>query len=578
MLEVLARRAGVGVELGAALARCRAGFIAAGAFSGVINLLALTGSLYMLQIYDRVLPAHNVPTLVGLTLLMLLLYAAFGLFDHLRNRVMSRIGVRFERCLRDRVTACTMLLPLRARNSDDGRLPMRYLDQIRGFMIGSGPTALFDLPWLPFYLGISFLLHPWLGILGLGGAALLTLLMIVTETKTRKQAEDANFNGATRQAFLEAWSRNAETARALGMGSALTRRWSALTEQHMAMQVAVADITGSYGSVSKAARMALQSAVLGLGAYLAIRGEVTAGTMVAASILVSRGLAPIELAIANWRGLIVARRAAAGLEKLLEMVPPERAPLALPSPCRSLDVEGISVAAPGLTDPVLRDVSFRLEAGSGLGVIGPAAAGKTTLARALVGAWSPQRGVIRLDGAALDQWLPDALGCHIGYLPQSIELFAGTIAENIARLDPAATGDLIIAAARAAGVHEMILRLPKGYETAVGDQGARLSAGQRQRVALARALYGDPFLVVLDEPNSNLDSEGDTALTQAIASVRRRGGIVVVIAHRPSAIVGLDRFLVLGDGRVQALGSKDDAQQPAGSRPPMQMPRRSAKL
>ena len=521
-------------------------------------MLALTGSIYMLQLYDRVLPSHSVSTLVGLTLVMLLLYAGFGVFDVLRTRMMSRIGIRIERNLRDRVFSAVMLLPLRAGPRGDGLQPVRDADQIRGFLSGQGPTALFDLPWIPFYLGLVYLLHPWLGILGAAGAVLLVALTILTETRSRTSVRDGAVTGTARQTLGEAARRNAEAIRALGMGARLTASWSSLNEKHLAHQVGATDVAGTYGALSKVIRMVLQSAVLGLGAYLVIQGQATAGVMIAASILVSRALAPIEIAIANWRGFIAARQSAKRLSKLLSLVPECTNVMSLPKPARSLDVEGLFVTAPGQQRMILQNVSLSLGAGDGLGVIGPAAAGKSTLARTLVGAWLPQRGTVRLDGAALDQWSPDALGCHLGYLPQDIELFDGTVAENIARFDPDAKGDAIIAAATQAGVHDLILRLPEGYQTKIGEGGTALSAGQRQRVALARALYGDPFLVVLDEPNSNLDAEGDAALTKAIASVRARGAIIVVIAHRPSALAGLDRLMVLANGQVQSFGPKDE--------------------
>ena len=521
-------------------------------------MLALTGSIYMLQLYDRVLPSHSVSTLVGLTLVMVLLYAGFGVFDVLRTRMMSRIGVRIERSLRVRVFSAVMLLPLRAGSRGDGLQPVRDADQIRGFLSGQGPTALFDLPWIPFYLGLVYLLHPWLGTLGVAGAVVLVALTILTETRSRTSVRDGAVTGAARQTLGEAARRNAEAIRALGMGERFTALWSSLNEKHLAHQVGTTDVAGTYGALSKVIRMVLQSAVLGLGAYLVIQGQATAGVMIAASILVSRALAPIEIAIANWRGFIAARQGAKRLSKLLTLAPECTNVMSLPKPARNLDAEGLWVTAPGQERMILQNVSLSLGAGDGLGVIGPAASGKSTLARALVGAWLPQRGTVRLDGAALDQWPPDALGCHLGYLPQDIELFDGTVAENIARFDPDAKGDAVIAAATQAGVHDLILRLPEGYQTKIGEGGTALSAGQRQRVALARALYGHPFLVVLDEPNSNLDAEGDAALTKAIASVRARGAIIVVIAHRPSALAGLDHLMVLANGQVQSFGPKDE--------------------
>lgn len=552
-----------------AIGRCRAAFLGVGLFSAAINVLALTGSIYMLQLYDRVLPSHSVPTLVGLTAIMVLLYAGFGIFDALRVRMLGRIGVRIERSLRAPVFASVILLPLRTKASGDGLQPVRDLDQIRAFLSGLGPTALFDLPWLPFYLALVYWLHPWLGLLGIGGALVLVTLTVLTEAHSRAPSREFAASGAMRQAFGEAVRRNAESVRALGMGGRLTQLWSGHNERLLTSQVNAADVVGTYGALSKVLRMVLQSAVLGLGAYLVIHGQTTAGVMIAASILVSRALAPIEIAIAHWRGFVGSRQSATRLSSQLALLPNDTNIMMLPKPSRRVAVEGLWVTAPGQQHAIVQNVSFTLSSGDGLGIIGPSASGKSTLARALVGAWLPQRGKVRLDGAALDQWPVEALGGHIGYLPQTIELFAGTVAQNIARFDPKAEAEAIISAARHAGVHDMILRLPDGYQTDIGEAGSALSAGQRQRVALARALYGDPFLVVLDEPNSNLDAEGDTALISSIASVRARNGVVVVIAHRPSALAGLDQLMVLGNGQVQAFGPKDEvlrkAVQPVGT-------------
>ena len=545
------------VELRAALANCRAAFLGIGVFSGLINLLALTSSIYMLQLYDRVIPSHSVPTLVGLTILMLLLFAGYGVLDTVRARVMSHIGLRIDRALRARVFELVLLLPVRAKSSDSLQ-PVRDLDQVRGFLTGAGPIALFDLPWMPFYLGLVFLLHPWLGLLGTFGAATLLGLTILTEVKSRAPTKSASTSAAARLSFGEAARRNAEAIRALGMGPHMSAIWSAHNEKYLTDQVGASDVAVTYGTLSKVLRLILQSAVLGLGAYLVIMGQVTGGVMIAASILVSRALAPIEIAIANWRGFLSSRQSAERLSKLLQSLPIRPEAMVLPTPARTFTVEGLWIAAPGHQKPIVENASFLLQAGDGLGVIGPSASGKSTLARALVGAWLPVRGNIRLDGGALDQWSPAALGVNIGYLPQDIELFDSSVAQNIARFDKSAPATAIIAAAQKAGAHEMILQLPEGYETRIGEGGTALSAGQRQRVALARALYGNPFLVVLDEPSSNLDADGDAALIRAIASVRQRGGIVIVITHRPAALSGLDQLLVMSGGQVQAFGPKDE--------------------
>jgi PrtD family type I secretion system ABC transporter len=539
-------------------AHCRTGFLAVGLFSGVVNVLALTGSIYMLQLYDRVLPSHSVPTLLGLTIIMLLMYVGFGIFNFLRLRLLSRIAIRVERNLRDRVLAAVMLLPLRAKRGGHALQPIRDLDEVRGFLSGMGPTALFDLPWVPFYLSIVYVLHPWLGLLGAAGAIVLLALTMLTEARSRGPIVEASVAGGARLAFADTVQRNAETVRALGMTARVTHLWKSLDERHINHHASAADVAASYGSISRTLRIALQSAVLGLGAYLVIQGQATAGVMIAASILTSRALAPIEVAIAHWRGFVAFRQSSQRLLKLLALVPEQTPVVALPKPTHRLEVEGLWVSAPGQRTTILQNVSFTLKAGDGLGVIGPSASGKSSLARTLVGVWLPRRGTVRLDGAELDQWLPDTLGCHLGYLSQDIELFDGTVAQNIARFDPGAESEAIVAAAIHADVHDMILRLPEGYQTQIGENGTALSAGQRQRVALARALFGDPALIVLDEPNSNLDADGDAALASAMASVRKRGGMVVVFAHRPSALAGLDLLMVLAKGQIQAFGPKEE--------------------
>jgi ATP-binding cassette subfamily C protein len=558
------------------LRRCKALFIGVGIFSGIINLLALTGSFYMLQVYDRVLPSFSIPTLIGLTVLMAILYIANGLLDFFRVRVMSRVGVRIDHDVRASIFEAIRMMPLKARRSGDGLQPVRDLDTIRSFFSGMGPTAFFDLPWVPVYLGVVFLLHPVLGLFALAGAVLLVALTLLTERQTNLPTKAAAASGAERYAFGEETRRNAEVIQALGLGPRMLDRWEQLTARHVHDHMAAADAASGIGSVSKVLRLFLQSGILGLGAWLVIEGEVSAGTIIAASIIMARALAPIETAIGHWRGFVAARQSydrLANLFQTFNLTGGKTERVALPRPERTLVVKNLSVAPPGERTPVIQGVGFALEAGDGLGIIGPSASGKSTLARALVGIWQPlgTAGGVRLDGATLDQWSADALGRHIGYLPQDVALFSGTVADNIARLDGAASSESIIAAAKAAGVHDMIVQLPDGYETRIGEGGAGLSAGQRQRIALARALYGDPFLVVLDEPNSNLDAAGDNALTAAIASVRARGGIAIVIAHRPSALAAVDKVMAMAKGQVTAFGPKaevlKDILQPAIVRP-----------
>ncbi|WP_407067277.1 type I secretion system permease/ATPase [Methylobacterium sp. Leaf111] len=545
-------------ELASALAQCRTAFIGVAAMSGLVNVLYLTGSFFMLEVYDRVIPSRSVPTLIGLCILAFVLYIFQGLLEALRSRILARIGAALDESLSGRVFDIVVRAPLKGAAPGDGLLPLRDLDQLRAFLGGSGPSAFFDLPWMPIYLLICFLFHPLIGVAALVGAAVLATLGLLTDRATRHPAQTATAHGLRRNGLAEAGRRNAEVLAAMGMQGRFGTRWALANRDYMQSQQRASDIAGGYGAGSKVFRTALQSGVLALGAYLVINGLASAGIIIASSILVARALAPAELAIANWKSFVQARQSWARLSELFARMPAGAQPHALPAPSRALQVESVSVAPPGTPRLVVQDVSFALQAGQGLGVIGPSASGKSSLVRALVGVWPAVRGKVRLDGAALDQWSADDLGPHIGFLPQEVELFAGTVAENIARFDPQAPSDAVIAAARAAGVHELILRLSEGYDTRIGEGGAGLSAGQRQRVGLARALYGDPFLVILDEPNANLDAEGENALTQAIIGVRRRGGICIVIAHRPSALGAVDLILMMAEGRAQAFGPKDE--------------------
>lgn len=545
-------------SVGGALARCTHGLVGVGIFSAILNILALTGSLYMLQVYDRVIPSHSIPTLVGLTVVMVGLYAAYGLLDFVRLRLLVRIANRLDRSLHSKVFNISLALPLRAGAEHNRMQPIRDLDSIKGFLSSTGPTAFFDLPWIPFYVAIIFLLHTDLGILATVGAIVIILMTMVAETMARRPAKRAMESGNGRRVMAEASRRNAEVIRAMGLGNRLGRLWESQSEAHLRDQQRVSDVVGSTGSLSRTMRMVLQSLMLGLGAYLVIVGEASSGVIIASSIMLGKALAPVDIAIGNWKNFMGARQSWAQLNKLLTAFKTDSKVMALPKPTQALSVEELTVGAPNQSKAIVQNVSFKLAAGSGLGVIGPSGSGKSTLVRALVGAWSPARGKIRLDGAALDQWDVDSLGRHIGYLPQDIELFDGTVAQNISRFDENPDANAILAASQAAGVHGMILRLPEGFQTRVGEGGAALSAGQRQLVGLARALYGEPFMVVLDEPNSNLDSDGDIALANAIASVRSRGGVVIVVAHRPSALTNIDQLLVMAGGSVQAFGPRDE--------------------
>jgi PrtD family type I secretion system ABC transporter len=544
-------------ELGEALRACRGAFLGVGLMSCMINLLYLTGSFFMLEVYDRVLPSRSVPTLVGLIVLAGGLYIAQGVLDLLRGRVLVRVGTSLDEALSARVFQTVVRLPLLAGGRSEGLQPLRDLDNVRAFLSGMGPSALFDLPWLPLYLAICFAFHPMLGLTALVGAVILVVLTVVTETMTRAPAREASALAARRSDLASAGRRNAEVLVAMGMAGRLTRRWEESNQKYLAGNQRTSDVAGGLGAVAKVLRMMLQSAVLGVGAYLVIHQEATAGIIIAGSILSARALAPVDLAIANWKGFVAARQSWRRLNGLLAAVPERSTVTQLQSPTQRLSVENLTVMPPGDQKLVVQDASFTLQAGNGLGIIGPSGSGKSSLLRALVGVWQPVRGSVRLDAAALDQWTSDSLGRHIGYLPQDVELFAGSVAQNICRFDPDASSDSIIAAARQAGVHDLIVSMRDGYDTQIGEQGSVLSAGQAQRVALARALYGEPFLIVLDEPNSNLDTEGDEALTRAVRNARARGAIVVVVAHRPIGIDGVDLLLMLKDGRIQAFGPKE---------------------
>ncbi|GAA3066772.1 type I secretion system permease/ATPase [Rhizobium viscosum] len=529
-----------------------------GATSAIVNILALTGSFFMLQVYDRVIPGRSIPTLAGLAIIAATLYAFQGLLELVRSMLLVRIGLSVDERFGETVHSSLVLLPSRMQVSGDGLQSVRDMDTVRGFLSGPGPTALFDIPWMPFYLGLCFFFHVWIGWTALAGALMLVGLTILAEQKSREPAKEAAKIASERTALAEATHRNSEAVLAMGFGHHLGRKWHEINHRYLSNHLRSSNVIGTLGTLSKILRMMLQSAVLAVGAVLVIRQEASGGIMIASSILVSRALAPVELAIGQWKGFAAARNSWSRLLQLSQLMPSSEREVSLPAPTVGLKVENLHLAAPGSKNPILRGISFELRAGDAVGVIGPSASGKSSLARSLVGIWQPLAGAVRLDGAMLSQWDPVALGEHIGYLPQDVSLFGGSIAENIARFDPEASSEKIIAAAKAAGVYDMIVQFPDGFDTKIGEQGSTLSGGQRQRIALARALYGNPFLVVLDEPNSNLDAEGEAALTRAVSGIRARGGIAIVIAHRPSALAGVDLVLILANGQAQAFGPKDE--------------------
>jgi PrtD family type I secretion system ABC transporter len=519
----------------------------------------LSGSLYMLQVYDRVIPSRNIATLIGLSLMVLFAYLMQGYFDALRSRMLCRVATMFDAGLQEQIHTALATLPLRGAKPMLMQQPLRDLDQIRTFMSGMGPTAFLDMPWIPIFLIALFLFHPLIGFTALAGTIAIVAMTLLSERLSRGAAKAAMDLSAQRQVLADATQRNAEVIRALGMLDRFTARWSRANERYLQENIRATDVSANLGSGAKVLRYVLQSGMLGLGAYLVVVDKASGGVMIASSIMMGRALAPVEVALGTWKQLIAARQ---GLKRLREIckvtAPPAAPPVDLPRPSRELTVQNLSVAPPGADRPIVTNVSFALSAGMGLALLGASASGKTSLSKALVGIWPSLSGVVRLDGGALDQWRNGDLGRYVGYLPQDVALFDGTVAENICRFDEGATSEAILKAARIAGVHELILRLPDGYATRIGGGGMSLSAGQRQRVGLARALFGDPFLVVLDEPNANLDTEGEQALTRAIQAMRAAKSIVIVISHRPSALAALDMALVLYEGKAIAFGHRDE--------------------
>ncbi len=542
-------------DAAAAFAACRRRFGGVVLLSVTINLLMLNGSVYMLQVYDRVLVSHSLQTLTALTVLMVSIYLLQGGLDTIRQRLLVRIARLFDASLRGPVHKMAMRQAVAAPDPHAAAQPVRDLEQVRAFLTGQGPATILDLPFAPLFLILVFLVHPAIGMLSLVGALVLIVLSLLSERLGRAPAEAAQTASNRRLQSFETDRRNAEAARAMALGPALRGRFIDSGKAAADAGERAADLVGGFGAAARMLRMLLQSLVLGLGAWLLIRQEISAGAIIATSILVGRALAPVDMAIANWRGFGQALQSARRLQAGLTVKTAE--PLPLPAPHRSLLVQDLSVAPPGAPGPTVSGIEFALEAGEVLGVVGPSGAGKSSLVRALTGIWPARTGSVRLDGAALDQWDDERLGIHIGYVPQSVGFFGGTIAENIARMDPSPSPDAVIAAARAAGLHDLILKLPQGYDTQIGDGFGPLSDGQRQRLALARALYGDPFLVILDEANSNLDAEGEAALIAAVRQIQARGGIAILITHRTMALAACTKILVIEGGRQTAFGPRD---------------------
>lgn len=545
-------------ELSQALSGSRRAFIGVAVFSAVINLLMLTGPIFMLQVYDRVLASRSSATLVVLMVIVVYLYALMGLLDIFRSRVLARIGVDFQRALDVRVFGIVLrqaeALVLRDRPAG----ALKDLSAVQSALASAGMGAVFDLPWAPVFIAILFLFHPWMGMFALVGAALVLLLAIWNQLRTKSPQAKAGSLAATADMQAETARKSIETLRGLGMVSEITGRWTQSRNAALDASLASSDTGGSLTAATKALRLLLQSAVLGLGAYLVLRGELTAGAMIAGSILLGRALAPVEQVVGHWPQFQRARSAWTELSRLLSLVPVVPQPMALPRPETKLEVKNLTVFPPGEQRMVIGGVSFTAQSGDAIAVLGPSAAGKSSLARALCGVWPSTKGEVRLGGAELGQYERDRLGRLIGYLPQEVHLFSGTVAENIARFDANARPEDIVRAALAAGAHDLILQLPDGYDTQVTEGGGRLSGGQRQRIALARAFYGNPILLILDEPNSSLDDPGVQALNHAVAQARLAGNIVLVMSHRPSALTECNKALILDNGQMRAFGPRDE--------------------
>ena len=549
------RDADGGSEIRAALSESRRLFVSIGLFSVFVNLLMLTGPLFMLQIYDRVLTSRSEATLVALIGIVAFLFLAMGLLDHARARVLARAGARFQARMDTRVVGAILT---RAGHSADARSTpatgLHDLEAMQRFVSGPGPFAFFDAPWTPVFLFMLFTFHWLLGVLAVVSGVLLVTLALLNSKRTSRLQAAAGLASARASHFVEQLRAGGETVRGLGMRVPATVRAGVLRNEALEHTIASSDRGGAYATASRTLRLFLQSMMLGLGAWLAIRGEVTAGIIIAASILLGRALAPIDQAVAQWPMLQRALQGRRLLAKLLHETPEEPDHTSLPVPEAALEVENLVVVAPGAKLAAVRGVTFRLEPGSAIGIAGPSASGKSTLARALAGVWSPASGSVRLDGAALDQYGEVPLARYLGWLPQEVVLFEGTVAENIARLEPEPDAVEVVAAATRAGAHEMIVGLPGGYDFQVAAGGAALSGGQRQRIALARAFYGNPVIVILDEPDAHLDAAGAATLNRAVAELKSRGGSAVIIAHRSTTFAECDEVLLMENGRARPTG------------------------
>jgi ATP-binding cassette subfamily C protein EexD len=558
---------GAAPEVRDALARCRQSFAAVAVFSCGINVLFLVPAIYMLQVYDRVLTSGSQATLLMLTLIVLFLLATLGTLEWVRTQIMVRVSQRLDALLGERLFDLSFRQSLASGGAQAGAQPLQDLQGIRQFATGPGLLAFFDAPWVPLYLLVMFAMHPWFGWLGVLSAVALLCISIANERSTAALLRSANQSASANQALLARTLRNAEAIEALGMLGNLRRRWKDRSNQVLATQSRASVKGGRWVALSRWLRLTLQSLALGLGAFLALSNEISSGMLIAGAILLGRALYPIDQLTGVWKQFVTAREQYARINDWLRRLPTTTERMTLPAPSGNVSAVSVTVIPPGAQLPALRSVSFEIAAGEIVGVIGPSAAGKTTPARVLLGIWPATHGKMRLDGADVYGWSRLELGPHLGYLPQDVELFDGTIAENIARFG-AADSEQIVAAARLAGVHEMVLRFPQGYDTVIGPSAGVLTGGQRQRIALARALYGDPKLVVLDEPNSSLDEAGDSALLAALLALKARRTTVVVISHRTSVLPAVDKLLVLKEGQVAAFGPRDEVRRKLQAVPP----------
>ena len=543
-------------SLQAALKACKGSFISVGIFSLFVNALMLVPTFYMLQVYGRVVTSGSISTLVMLTIIMSVLVITLGSLEWIRSRIMVRVSTKLDVLLSRYVYKASFKRSLESGGMDASAQSLNDLTGLRQFLTGNGLFAFFDAPWLPIYIAVMFMFHPWYGWVAIGSALVLLLLAYMNEKMTGKALAQANKENIAATLYTTKNLRNAEVIESMGMLNTLMFRWGMRQKNVLILQSQASDKGGIVSAISKTFRMLIQSLILGLGAYLAVNHEISPGLVIAGSVLLGRALAPIDLIIGSWKGFIAARSQYDRLNDTLDKLHAEPERMALPAPQGHVLVENLIVCPPGSKTPILRGISFGVAAGSVVGIIGPSASGKSTLARALMGVWAPQNGVVRLDGADISNWDKDQLGPYMGYLPQDIELFEGTISENISRfteVDP----EKVVRAAKTAGVHEMILLLPDGYDTVIGSEGVNLSGGQRQRVGLARAIYGSPRLILLDEPNSNLDEVGERALASAIQELKLTGATIFVITHRTTILSQLDRLLVMSAGGIGMYGPRD---------------------